>query len=151
MKLTISNVTRNNVNAIKALVLIALNQECMVQKYEVTDSVEALARFGYTAAYDLYWGTNLADIKHEDYFSVRLAALERAANPYEEQTPQWYGWNRAVYDAKRDELVWCGPIERYVLTAECDAPGDMSLLFRFAHQLGQTYRNCVVTMEQSHE
>lgn len=146
MKLTISNVTRNNVTAIKALVRVALNQACTVMMYEVTDSDDALWRQGYKAAHDLYWNADISDAKRDDYFPARLTILEQATNPFEEQSPQWFGWKRAIYDARNNSLYHVSSIERYVLTVEFDAPGDMSLLFRFAHQLGQVYRNCVVTM-----
>lgn len=146
MKLTISNVTRNNVNAIKALVRIALNQECTVQRYEVTDSVEALTRVGYDAGYDLYWNTSTAGASNrEEANAMRLAALEQAANPYEEHEPQWVGWNKAVRDARNNDLYQVNGVWRYVLTVKCNIP-DADLLFRLAHQLGQVYRNCNVTM-----
>lgn len=148
MKLTISNVTRNNVNAIKALVRVALNQECTVQQYEVTDSVEALTRAGHEAACDLYWDTSTAGADNPDEANaMRLAALEQAANPYKEQTPQRRGWSNAVRDAKNNDLSWYRPIKRYALTVECEALNDTSLLFRFAHQLGKVCRNCVVSMD----
>lgn len=142
MKLTISNVTRNNVNAIKALVRVALNQECTVTKYEVTD----LTRTGYNAAHELYWNTSTTGVNNrEEASAIRLAALEQAANPFEEHTPQWFGWKRALCAAKNNELYHVSDIWRYELAAECNIP-DTDLLFRFAHQLGKTYRNCVVTM-----
>lgn len=146
MKLTILNVTRNNVNAINALVRVALNQECSVTAYEVTDSEEALRRQGYKAAYDLYWNTDIGGIKRDDYFEARLTALEQAAAPYEAGAPQWLGWNHAVCDAKNGRLFQRPPIQRYKLTAECDTPSDINLLFRLARQLGQVYRNCSVTL-----
>ncbi len=147
MKLTISNVTGGNVTALKALIRVALNQECTVTPYEITDSIEALTRAGYDAAYNLYWNTDVGDIKRDDYFTARLAALEQAPNPFEERTPQWNGWNRAVYLARNNDLYHVSAIKRYELTVECEAPSDVNLFFRFANQLGQTYRNCVVTIE----
>lgn len=143
MKLILTNVTYGNLNAIKALVLVATNLVPTATQYE-PDFYDARYKKGYRELYNAYYAVPW---KEREDFVPAANPFVPAANPFEPGTPEANGYNDALADVKANRLERLLPITRWRLEATGSSPADTSLLLRFAHTLGKTYRNVDVTIE----
>ena len=136
MKLILTNVTSANVKQVKALIVVATNLVPTAMEY-TPDFFDAKHVSGYNELSTAYWET-----LHKD-----RANFVPAANPFEEGTPQFYGYREAVSDFECGKLLFKRPIKRWRLEATGNSPSDTNLLIRFAHTLGKTYQNVDVTIQ----
>lgn len=133
MNLTIRNIASNNVRTLKSLVNTTFGALPVVEQSYIKQCYDTDASQGYAVIYDEYyneWQT------HDE----RKQELVERANPYEQGTPQFYGFRNAQYDLKHDALSYRGskPTMRYELQYEVEAAG-LALMVRFAHNLALTY------------
>jgi hypothetical protein len=137
MKLILTNVTSANVKQVKALIVVATNLAPTATTY-TPDSFDAKYASGYNELSNAYWGVPFLERKN----------FVLGANPFEEGTPQFFGYNQAVSDFEHDKLLYKRPIIRWRLEATGNSPSDVNLLLRFAHTLGKTYQNVDVTIQE---
>lgn len=136
MKLILTNVTSANVKQVKALITVATNLVPTAEQY-IPDFSDAKYVEGYRKLYNIYW--YMPHNEHETFVP--------AANPFEEDTPEFRGYRDAVSDLKAGKLFYKRQIIRWKLEATGNSPSDVNLLIRFAHTLGSTYRNVDVTIQ----
>lgn len=137
MKIIVTNVARNNVKGLQALLAVTLNSIVKVEETIVTDSYEARWRNGYRYVHTEFYKQGKPERKEW------VASLDC---PFEEYSPEWHGFYVAQHDAVNDLVEHQCHIYRYILSAECNAL-DTGLLFRLAHSIGKAYRTASVTVE----
>jgi hypothetical protein len=138
MKLTIRNVPYNNVNAVKAMVAIALNVTVGQETSYVKDDAGTRYAQGYRACKDLWYATDRVE-------EERAVWCEEQSNPYEERTSQYYGFLSALNDIKHSMYRRINETTRYELCVDNVGTIDQALLLRFAFNLAKAFRNCEVT------
>jgi MoaA/NifB/PqqE/SkfB family radical SAM enzyme len=145
MKLIISNVTRNNEKQLAAMVAVVLNCEVCAEWYVLTDTFSARAAYGYREVYDAYFSH--IKIWDEEHRQKALDHVVSLPNPYENLTPEHYGFSKAQLEAENDMLRRPREVGRFRLTAECMSSIDSGLLFRLALAIGKTYKNVDITID----
>ena len=138
MKLKIRNIAYNNVNAIKAMVAIALNVSVNQETSYVKDDAGTRYAQGYRACVDLWYAV---DCKEE----AKDTWCEEQSNPYEERTSQYFGFRNALYDIKHDNYHIVNETTRYELCVDNIGDVDPALLLRFVFNLAKACRNCEIT------
>lgn len=139
MKLIIRNVPYNNVNAIKAMVAIALNVTVSQETSYVKDDAGTQYAQGYWACKELFEAFMGAPVEE------RTAWCEEQSNPYEERTSQYYGFRGALYDIEHDNYRSVNKTTRYELCFDSVGAVDQALLLRFVFNLTKAFHNCEVT------
>lgn len=145
MRITLSNVSQNNVSQLSALLGVTLDCRVTTTRYTLTDTFEARRVQGYKEVYDAYYSQ--MKIWDEEHIQKALAHVQSLPNPYERMTPEYYGFSKAQLEAENGTLRQPREVSRYALTAVCSVPSDPGLLFRLAHSIGKAYRNVEITID----